>query len=1015
LFEFSQTGELPLERSAAQPGGSHRRASRLFADGQLLLDRFRILRLLGRGGMGEVYEAEDLQLGKVALKTIRGEVADSADLLDRFRQEVQLARRVSHPNVCRIHELFSTDIAGQHFLFLTMEFLDGVTLSDRLYSKGPFPWREAVAIAAQIADALDAIHGVGLVHRDLKPRNIMLVEGDKQRRAVLTDFGLALESTAPGVSDSDGATLHSDSAYPGTLAGTPDSMAPEQFEGLPLSPATDIYAFGIVLYELVTGRKPFAALSPSSTTNPAAAAARHARRPVHPSSLKLHIPTGWDTVIDRCLEYEPARRYPSAAQVVADLRLRTHPVGHLHVRLLELARRPFGWALAAALLLVSVAGVWYWRSQHQYHHPSTQVDAWYRKGLEAIREGTYVKATLALQQAVNKDPRFAMAHARLAEAWYELDFTGNAQQEMLQASTLEQQQHLPELDSRYIHAIRDTLTHDYPGAAWEYDKILNRLPDAQRADGYVDLGHAHGQQGLIPTALADYRKATTLAPDSPAAFVHIGILESGLQHKAAGDAAFSRAETLYRADMNEEGLAEVAYQRGYAANDRGDSAAAEAYLKQSMTIAEQIPSIPMEIQALTQLSSVAADAKDDETAERYANQAIQLARQNGLQYWSALGLARLGASYLDSTDPAELSKAEQPLEEAIQIAAQSRQPGAEAEAALNLASLRDRQNRPDEVIPLAQKAHDLYMETGSYTDALGASNLLVRAQRNQGHLAEALRSSADVLASAKSFGNPRDQMLAEDLIGTVLLRLARYPDALGHFQNAESLGRTDWEKNFERSRIAGTHARMGMYSEAEKELALLPRGDGNDFSAGITHANILLSQNRYADALSVASHSLEGTSDKDREDFQLVAAAAELHLARFDSARKRIAEVHSQALQEHDPETGAIATMTEAALLLAQKSNSMARDRALQASQYFHASGEQDLEFFSLTLLARSQSELGDLQGAAKSARRGIDILHGWEQDWSPPQVQAYLHRPDVAEMLRAFQAQSDLRREGFQ
>ncbi len=1001
LFEANQTREL----SRAGYGYAAVSRHQLFVPGELLLERFRIVRLIGRGGMGEVYEAEDLEVGwRVALKTIRGEITGNLQSQPRFRREVQLARRVSHPNVCRIHELFALPervgafAVSRHYptLFLTMEFLPGVTLREKLQREGPLPWRKAEETIAQVCAGLEAIHSAGIVHRDLKSRNIMLVESNGSKRVLLMDFGLALETEAAGEGYSDG----------GGIAGTPDSMAPEQFEGRPVTAAADIYALGLVIYEMITGRRPFAAATPI------AAAALRGRRPEPASSIRHDIPSGWNEVIDRCLQYDPKDRYPSAAAVIAALRVRDNAIGHLGARIAQLARRPLGWTLAAIAVIAAGLGIWFWIDQHTYHHPSAQVESWYEKGVEAIRQGTYVKATRMLQMAEDKDPHFAMAHARLAEAWSELDFTGNADREMLEASTLEQQQHLPRLDDMYVHAIRDTLTRDYPSAIREYEIILRALPESQKAEGYVDLGRLNEKSGHISEALSNYQTAASLAPDSPAAFVHIAILESRLQHPSKADTAFDQAESLYQTEMNQEGLAEVACLRGYSADDRGDFATAKTYLKRSIEIARQIPSVQMEINALIQLSDVDSEAGDDQTAAEEANRAIQLARENGLPSLAAIGLARLGATYLDTTDSAELGKAEGPLQEAVRVAEQSQQPLVEAEAMLNLASLRDMQRRSNEVVPLAQKARDLYKTYGNVTGTLSASMLLTRAQTDRGDLAEALASANNLLIMERQHPNSRDGLLVEDLLGTVLLRLERYPEALQHFQNALSFAGSASEKNFEDLALAGVCWRLGNYPEMRQHLSQLP---SESHEARATRADALLSQNKYPDALSIVQRSLKDNPGIFEEHLQLVAASAELHLKKVDSARRRIADVRSQLVFDPNPDTSAEIRPLQAFLALAEKSPSTARDLSVEASEHFHTSGQQESEFISLYYLTLSQRQLGNGEAANQAARKAIDIVQGWEQSWNPPQFQSYIHRPDLAAMLRVLRDPADLPSQGFE
>jgi len=289
-----------------------------FKVGEVVLGRFQIVRLLGRGGMGEVYEANDKEMGRVALKTIRHDGIGDRSMLRRFKQEVQLSRIVTSPNVCRVHELFtfpptkSQPVAA----FLTMEFLEGGTLAERI-DKGRIPWREAESIALQLCQGLEAIHKAGVIHRDLKCRNIMLTTRASTPCAVITDLGLALEV---------GETVAMDAG----VEGTPGYMAPEQFENRPVSPATDIYALGVVLYEMVTGDHPFPAASPIG------AAVRRAKRLPRASSIQPGLPKRWDKVIEKCLEYEPTSRLGSAGAVAHALRGR-EPI---HRRFLLSVREP---------------------------------------------------------------------------------------------------------------------------------------------------------------------------------------------------------------------------------------------------------------------------------------------------------------------------------------------------------------------------------------------------------------------------------------------------------------------------------------------------------------------------------------------------------------------------------------------------------------------------------------------------------------------------------------------------
>jgi len=264
-----------------------------FLPGRLVAGRYRIVALLGRGGMGEVYRADDLTLGQaVALKFLPDAAAADEALLERFRNEVRMARRVSHPNVCRVYDV--GDVDGQ--TFFTMEYVDGEDLASLIRRIGRLPQDKAVEIARQLCAGLAAAHTKGVLHRDLKPANIML---DGRGQVVITDFGLA------GVADNiRGAEVRS---------GTPAYMSPEQIAGTEVTMRSDIYALGLVLYEVFTGKRAFA------EKGVGVLAGHGDRTPSRPSSVVKDLDPIVEKVILRCLETEPGSRPATALAVAAAL------------------------------------------------------------------------------------------------------------------------------------------------------------------------------------------------------------------------------------------------------------------------------------------------------------------------------------------------------------------------------------------------------------------------------------------------------------------------------------------------------------------------------------------------------------------------------------------------------------------------------------------------------------------------------------------------------------------------
>ncbi|MFN7998109.1 MAG: protein kinase [Bryobacteraceae bacterium] len=330
-----------LERRAPQP-------LPCFSPGDMAGGRFRIVRMLGRGGMGEVYEAEDTLLAgeHVALKAMRSDIAADPATVVRFRQEIQLARRITHPNVCRIFdlELHGEDPVSLN-VFLTMELLTGETLACRLSREGALPQNEALEIAVQMAQGLDAAHRCGVMHRDFKSSNVMLVPTSEGGvRVVITDFGLARgELTSLSADKLTGS---------GAMIGTLEYMAPEQLETGESSFRSDIYSLGLVLFEMVTGSLPFAGPTPFGS------ALRRVRDGApSPLTLRPDLDSIWESVIGRCLNRDPLRRFARARDVADALKsgsVPAIPAGTLESYQRRRNRKVL-WPPALVVVLVAIA------------------------------------------------------------------------------------------------------------------------------------------------------------------------------------------------------------------------------------------------------------------------------------------------------------------------------------------------------------------------------------------------------------------------------------------------------------------------------------------------------------------------------------------------------------------------------------------------------------------------------------------------------------------------------------
>lgn len=275
--------------------------------GETVAGRYVIRRLLGAGGMGEVYEAWDREMRMpVALKVLPPQLAGRPGMVDRFLKEVYLAREIAHPGVCKTYDLGRGAEAGTPLFFLTMELIEGQTLAQRLV-RGPIPLADGEALLIEIAEAIAAAHRLHVIHRDLKPGNVMLRRDPPAGglRVAIMDFGLA-KGNSPG-------SLEISSAAPQQV-GTPQYMAPEQLANDPVTKATDVYAFGLIAYEVLTGRRPLDQEPPL-----AALIKRTKSAPPEARSVVGAIPARWNSVISRCLEPDPRARFADAAELTEAL------------------------------------------------------------------------------------------------------------------------------------------------------------------------------------------------------------------------------------------------------------------------------------------------------------------------------------------------------------------------------------------------------------------------------------------------------------------------------------------------------------------------------------------------------------------------------------------------------------------------------------------------------------------------------------------------------------------------
>jgi tetratricopeptide (TPR) repeat protein len=381
-----------------------------------------------------------------------------------------------------------------------------------------------------------------------------------------------------------------------------------------------------------------------------------------------------------------------------------------------------------------------------------------------------------------------------------------------------------------------------------------------------------------------------------------------------------------------------------------------------------------------------------------------LAQENGIEYWAIDGQIRLGNAYITRAD---YGQAGSQLDRALSLAQRGQHPRLIALAQLSLASVRAHQQKLEEVIPLAKGALDYYRSLGFASESVEALTQIVRAQRDQGDNQAALVSGQELLASAIKLDKPASILRAEEALGSVLLDLERYPEALDHFQKALSVSRgLNANVEYFLLHYADTVWRLGDYKDAERTLDSVPASSKTRSDIAIKVAEIksgiLVSQMRYAAAKKIVEGPLADKSNIDPGYFEHLMCEIETASGSPALAQEWCRKAIAQAQQESDPVGAAAAQLALANAYLSAGDPVQALPVAQSAEAFFAKSGQEESEYLSLLSIAKISRALKDAASSKQSAQKGLDILSSFEHNWSPQQYKGYSSRPDVRESAGA-------------
>jgi serine/threonine protein kinase/Tfp pilus assembly protein PilF len=986
------------------------------------ISHYRILEQIGEGGMGVVYEAEDTRLGRRVAIKIPSATHDSHNHHARFLREARSISALSHAHIATLFDYGETPDGRP---FIVMELVNGRELGDLMHA-GELSLARAVEIIADVAEALSEAHRRGIIHRDVKPSNVIINERGEVK---VLDFGLAKLINEETESDQNAVTLAGVRTRSDVMLGTPLYLSPEQAKAAPVDGRSDIFSLGALLYESITGRPAFS----GATVVEIAGQVLHVT-PAPPSQFNRLVPAELDRITLKALAKRPEDRYQKAAEMVADLRAlsfhfselddtRTpgtsstasgtyHTNAHRATSLTTLSdnlRRP-RLSIAAVLIGVAVLGsiLWgaSWLLRTKPHEPSPDAKIAYELGTNLLREGAYYQASRRLLQATSLDDKFVLAHARLAEALTELDDTDGARDAMLRVGLhASERDALSRVDALRLDAIRATVTRDFTRAVSHYREIARQLPG--RADVYVDLGRAYEKTDQIKEAIESYFEATNRDPKNATAYLRIGILSTRQSNPASATSAFDKAEQIYKEYANTEGQTEVLYRRGYLSRTLGKLDEAQAQLQRALNMAKAGGNLSQRINTLLQLSAVATNKNDPPSAQAYASEAVELARANGMEHLVALSLVDLGNTFLGMGNYAEADKY---LKQGLMFAQRSNASRYAAKALANLGSLRLQQGNTEEGIRYLRQALDFYRAGGYRKEEAQTNALLGRAERQKGNYEQALRAFEETLRLAQQAADLSLAAAASSEIGSVLLQQEKYPDALKHFEESYKI---DKSLNNELNIAYGLYNRgdalwpLGRYDEARAMLAQAlaiaekPDGKNEELLAFIylAQANMALSQRNLAEAKTKSAQALAAADEKNKmtsvEARRLLGLAQTLSGARAAGVamcRAALAGAHEVG----DPWVISNAQLTLAEAMLEGGDTGGALAGAQEALASFARFGQKVSEWRAWLLSARASQRGGNPEAARDYASRAANSLAELQQAWGAGDFNVYQARPDV-------------------
>ncbi len=1027
-------GEASSELSSILMDENENAATRIHPDfdSEKEFGHYRLISIIGQGGMGDVYLAKDTSLDrKVALKVLPKKLTEDSDRLRRFEQEARAASSLNHPNILTIHE-FGRNKEGAHFI--ASEFVDGKTL-DRVCAENKLNLSEKLEIAIEIASALAASHEAGIIHRDIKPANIM-VRNDGLVKVL--DFGLAkLTDSFKGYeTDSEGSTLFKIETGPRAVMGTAPYMSPEQIRGKKTDERTDIWSFGVVFYEMLSGKRPFDRDTEADTI-----AAILEKDPVPIVELCSEVPDPLCEIIGNSICKDRNRRYPTGRELESALReckeldlpekkstgrSQIHAPTTLRMSRTKIqdatTREDSAWqtlgaesmistisahkiavSILIAIVLLVIGGILHRQLNRDVYEPTPDAKRSFERARAAFYDGSFLVAKNNFEAAIKKDDFYVMAHAGLAKTFFELGYITDAGLARERANEINQSNELPlsYSDSIRLEAINSTLKLDFPAGLEKYKTLAENAAQNEKAEALMDLADAYERNDEPENAIKTFKETLALNGDLAAANLRLGVLYGRGQEYDRAEQSFQTAQKHYANQENAEGEIEVIYQRGLLLSKKGDGTEAQKETENALERAK-IDEIPYhQIKCNLLMSKILRSSSKPEEALPYVESAIRLAKLKGINSLQAESVLELGTVRLFQLKIVDAGDA---YDSALKIAREYKVTLIEKRVLLQLGAFYLYQHKADEALEYVAQVDDFFEKAGFKTEMLDALYIRAQATASNGDYDNALKLHRKLLEKAEKVGDDVQKARAKKGIGTMLSYKDDLGMAIGPLYESYALYnsiRKTFEAGYSLLAHGDIQRQLGRIDDAKATLAkaegLVQISNQLEPRTTLLKATILLTERDF-EAAKIAAESLIN-NDKTGKISSTLEAKVILALANKNLGNNAVAINLINAVmnsEEKEPDSLIMGWMRLAEAEILADTDPQKAEESARAAQKAFQDKKPSLEWRAWLMLSIAQKKMGETDKAKESAARADVVLSILSQKWGSEDFRTYSNRSDV-------------------